>query len=153
MSDQVVDFVAKREQKMEEKRKNAERVFFKNLLSVYCVVGQTKMHPVEMIEVSENGCSFQVQMDTGASVKGTGLEQGSDVPLRLYFSQDTFICVNFKVMNMRQSIESGKRYVRFGCAVDSDISTYEAYVQFVRFLKAYSTAATQDRGDVSVFYL
>jgi hypothetical protein len=145
---QVVDFGEARQQKMDEKRRKAERIFFKNLLSVYCVTGNSQMRPIELVEVSEEGCSFQVPYD-GERPWPTE----TDMPIRLYFSQDTYIPVVMKIMNARPSIDSGAKYMRFGCVIEKNASTYEAYVQFVRFLRLYSEHAHKDKGDVTVFYL
>jgi hypothetical protein len=146
---QVVDFTQAREARMEEKRRKAERIFFKNLLSVYCVVGNHQMRPIELIEVSEDGCSFQVPFDP----KDPWPNRDDELPIRFYFSQDTYIPLNLKIENSRPSIENGTRYVRFGCSVDKSLSSYAAFEQFVRFLKLYSEHAHKDMGDVSVFYL
>ncbi len=52
---QVIDFAEVRAQKLEEKRRNTERILFKHLLSVYSVVGDTSMCPIELIDVREEG--------------------------------------------------------------------------------------------------
>lgn len=145
----VVDFNEVRQAKMEEKRRKTERIFFKNLMSVYCVVGKDKMRPIELIDVSEEGCSFQIPFDP----KNPWPRSSEEIPIRLYFSQDTYVSVVLKVQNSRPSIEEGQRYQRFGCTVDQTLSSYPAYQQFVRFLKAYADHAHKDMGDVSVFYL
>lgn len=147
---QVVDFQQVREQRLEEKRRKAERIFFKSLLSVYCIVGQHKMRPIELIDVSEDGCSFQVPFDARDPWPGSEQEE---LPIRMYFSQDTYIPLHLRIVNRKHSIENGQRYFRFGCQVDRDTSSYAAYEQFVRFLKLYSEAAHKDMGDVTVFYL
>ncbi len=146
---QVVDFKQVRQSRMEEKRRNTQRIFFKNLMSVYCVVGDHHMRPIELIDVSEDGCSFQVPFDGQNPWPNTS----SDLPMRLYFSQDTYVPVVFRVQNSTTSIDNGVRYQRFGCSVDKTLSSYPAYEQFVRFLGAYSEHAHKDKGDVSVFYL
>lgn len=145
----VVDFEKAREQRLDEKRRKAERIFFKHLLSVYCVVGESQMRPIELIEVSEDGCSFQVPFDP----KDPWPNRADDMPIRLYFSQDTYIPIHLKVVNSKPCIDKGVRYIRFGCAVDKSLSSYPAYEQFVKFLKLYSEHAHKDMGDVTVFYL
>jgi hypothetical protein len=147
---QIVDFNEARAQRMDEKRRKTERIFFKNLLSVYCVTETAKMRPIEILDVSENGCSFQVPFD-GDHPWPTDAER--ELPIRFYFSQDTYLLVHFKVENARPCISQGARYTRFGCSVDTGLSSYLAYQQFVRFLKMYSEHAHKDAGDVSVFYI
>ena len=137
-----------RAQKQEEKRRNTERVLFRNLLSVYSVVGDTSMCPIELIEVSEDGCSFQVPFRPEKPWPASAIE----LPLRLYFSQDTFLEVKMTIVNSRPSIDHGDRYIRYGCSVDKQGPAYAAYQQFVRFLKLYADQSRQDTGGVKVFY-
>jgi hypothetical protein len=146
---QVVDFSEKRAQKIDEKRRKTERIFFTNLLSVYCVMGESQMRPIELIDVSEEGCSFQVPFDSD----NPWPKDMSELPIRLYFSQDTYCPLVLTIQNSRPCIDNGVRYVRFGCAIDQTLSSYPVYQQFVRFLKLYSEHAHKDKGDVSVFYL
>ncbi len=146
---QVVDFGEARAQRLDEKRRKTERIFFQHLLGVYSVTGNAQMRPIELIEVSEDGCSFQVPFDAAKPWPADSRE----LPIRLYFSQDTYIPVMLTVVNSRPSIENGTRYVRYGCTVDKTMSSYPAYQQFVKFLALYSEHAHKDKGEVSVFYL
>ena len=146
---QVVDFSEVRAQKLEEKRRTTERIFFKHLLSVYSVVGDSTMCPIEFIDLSEDGCSFQVPYDA----QNPWPKDSKDLPLRVYFSQDTYLEIRCHVQNSRPSIENNRRYVRFGCTVEKSTQSYAAYQQFVRFLKTYSEHAHKDLGDATVFYL
>jgi len=147
--EQVIDFSTAREKRLEEKRKNTERIFFRDLLSVYSVTGQSKMLPIELIDVSEEGCAFQTPYDP----ENPWPKDETGLPIRLYFSKDMYLEVIVKVQNSRHSIEKNKRYLRFGCEIDKGTQSYPAYQQFVRFLKLYSEHAHKDMGDITVFYL
>jgi hypothetical protein len=160
MSDQkVVDFNELRNQKLEEKRRKTERILFKNLLGVYCVTGNQEMRPLELIDISAEGCSFilpfgvQKPWSEPQGVDEHGQELKAQFPLRLYFTQDTYIQIHLTIQNARPMIENGERYMRFGCSVDQQVSSYNAFEQFVKFLKAYSEHAHRDQGMTSVFYL
>jgi hypothetical protein len=148
-SPRVIDFNEVRTQKLEEKRRTTERIFFKHLLNVYSVVSTDQMVPIEFIDLSEEGCSFQIPYDA----EKPWPTSANDIPLRVYFSQDTYLEIRVTVQNSRPSIENNRRYVRFGCSVDKSTASYAAYLQFVRFLKLYSEHAHKDMGDVSIFYL
>lgn len=145
----VIDFNEARAQKMEEKRRTTERIFFKHLLNVYSVVGNGNLRPIEFIDMSEEGCSFQVPHDP----ENPWPTDSKDLPLRIYFSQDTFLEIRANIQNSRPSIENNRRYVRYGCSVDKTTASYTAYQQFVKFLKLYSEHAHKDQGDMTVFYL
>ena len=146
---QVVDFSEARAQRMDEKRRKTERIFFKHLLGIYCVAESTELKQVELMDVSEEGLSFQIPFST----KDVWPRNEKDIPLRLYFSQDTYLPILLRIQNSRPYIEGGVKYLRFGCAVDKSLSSYEGYLQFVRFLTAYSEHAHKDTGKVTLFYL
>ena len=145
----LIDLSEVRAQKLEEKRRKTERVFFKQLLGVYTVIGDDHLQAIELNDISEDGLSFQVKFD---SQKPWPSEDSAEFPVRLYFSQDSFLPVVVRVQNANPMIEDGVRYVRYGCKVDKTLSTYGAYQQFVRFLKSYSEHSQKDSGNVSVYY-
>lgn len=145
----VVDFSEVRAQKLDEKRRKTERIFFKHLLSVYSVVGQSQMRPIELIDVSADGCSFQVPYDS----EKPWPTDAKEMPLRLYFSQDTYLEIHVTIQNARPAIERNASFMRYGCTVDKTTAAYAAFQQFVKFLELYSEHAHKDLGDVSVFYL
>lgn len=145
----VVDFTQAREQKLEEKRRKTERIFFTHLLGVYTVTGDKRMLPIEVIDLSEDGVAFQVPFDA----KHPWPSELVEFPLRLYFSQETYLEIRVRIQNSRPSIDKNQRFTRYGCAVDTETKSYPAYAQFVRFMKLYAEHAHKDLGDVSVFYL
>lgn len=146
---EIIDFSEKRAQRLDEKRRKTERIFFKQMLGIYCVTEGTDLKAVELMDVSEEGCSFQVPFDS----KDPWPKDSNEVALRLYFSQDTYLPVTLKIQNSRPCIEEGVRYVRYGCAIDKGISSYEAYLLFVKFLASYSEHARRDTGKATLFYL
>lgn len=145
----VVDFSEVRAQKLEEKRRKAERIFFKQILGIYCVVDNEEIRPLEVIDVSEEGCSFQIPF----TAENPWPRETKDLPLRLYFSQDTYLPINVTIQNSRPAIENGVRYIRYGCKVDQSTQSFEAYQQFIRFLRLYAEHAHKDNGRVTFFYL
>lgn len=147
--DQVIDFAKIREEKLEEKRRKNERVFFKQILGIYTVVGKNELKQVEIVDVSEDGCSFQVPYDP----KSPWPRDIEELPLRLYFTQDTYLPIQLKIQNSKPLIEEGGRFVRYGCSVDKTLSSYPAYQEFVRFLHLYSLHSHKDDGKVTLFYV
>jgi hypothetical protein len=145
----IVDLGEVRAQKLEEKRRHAERIFFKHLLSVYCITDSSQMRPIELVDISETGISFQVPHNANDPWPTSE----SNLVVRLYFSQDTYLPLHLKIENSRPSIVDGDRFVRYGCSVDKTLTTFETFQQFVRFMKLYSEHAHKDMGDVTVFYI
>lgn len=145
----VINFAKAREAKIEERRRKYERVLFKNFLGVYCVAEGQGLKAVELVDVSAEGLSFQLPVD---SKNLEGLKAGIDMTFRFYFSQDTFIPVVVKLQNTRQCIENGQKFIRFGCAVDQTPQSYDAYKFFVMFLAKYAETSHVDTGDLKFFF-
>lgn len=145
---QIINFSEARAQRMDEKRRKTERIFFKHLLGIYSVTESTELKQIELMDISEEGCSFQIPFDSS----NPWPKNSKDVSVRLYFSQDTYLPIVLKIQNSRPCIEEGVKYLRFGCQIDKTISSYEAYQQFVQFLKAYSEHSHRDTGKVTHFY-
>ena len=148
----LIDFSEAREQKMNEKRRKAERIFFQQLLNVFCEssADEKGLKPVDLVEVSEDGCSLQAPFEPNNSWPK---DLTQPLNLRLYFSQDTYLPVHLKIENSRPCIDQGTRLIRYGCSIDKTTSAYLAYQQFVRFLKLYSEHAHKDQGHTTVFYI
>ena len=91
MTEKVLDFNSKRIENIEEKRRTFERVLFQNFLGCYTVIHQEGViYPVELVDISSDGCLFQVPWDVK---KGKKLETGAEVTLRFYFTNTTYIPV------------------------------------------------------------
>ncbi len=148
-NERVIDFNEVRAQRLDEKRRKTERIFFKHLLSVYSVLGNSEMCPIELVDISEHGCSFQVPYDPARPWP----KDLNEVPLRLYFSQDTYLEIHVKIQNSRPAIERNTSFMRYGCSIDQTTGSYNAYQQFVKFLELYAEHSHKDLGDVTVFYL
>ena len=63
MSGKVLDFAQKREQNIENKRRQFERVLFQNFLGAYTVIDQGgAIYPVSLVDISHDGlstCAFK----------------------------------------------------------------------------------------------
>ncbi len=147
--DSVVDFGRAREQKMEEKRRSTERIFFTQVLGIYGVTDHEKMLPIEFIDASDDGISFKVPI----SAEDAFPKDLKKLAVRLYFSPETYLPIELEIQNFRPHIEDGLKYTRYGASVDKSHQSYEAYQDFVRFLKSYSKHAHKDLGDVTLFYI
>ena len=135
-----------RNRKQEEKKRKTERIFFHNLMGVYSVVKPGKMVPVDLIDVSEEGLAIQVPYQAEASWP----TESNNISLRLYFSPESFMEVVVDIKNTRPTIESGVRYVRYGCAIQTEHRSFHAWAKFVGFLKEFSSISEQDTGNIAV---
>lgn len=135
-----------RNRKQEEKKRKTERIFFHQLVGVYSVVSPGKMIPVDLIDVSEEGVAIQVPYDSEKSWP----TQTHDIPIRLYFSPESFMEITIDVKNSRATIEGGSRYLRYGCSVQTEHKSFAAWASFVTFLKTFSEVSEKDTGNIAV---
>lgn len=146
---QIVDFKEARARRLEEKRRNTERILFKQMLGIYGVTGNDQMRPIELLDVSDEGLSFQTPFDPADQ----WAVQLTEFPIRLYFSQDTYLAIQVTIHNVSPLIIDGLRYNRCGCSVDKSFASYETFLRFVNFLKSYCEHAHKDQGGVTLFYV
>jgi hypothetical protein len=145
----VVDFTEYRAQRLEDKRRKNERILINHFLGVYAVYGGNSLYQVELMDISDDGCSFQVPIDAN---KPWG-EERKEFTIRLYFSQESYLSIPVSVQNKKTVSVNGNRFTRYGCSVDTTASTYDAYSAYVHFLKAYSIVSQNDAGNVNVFFV
>jgi hypothetical protein len=110
------------------------------------VVRPGKMVPVELIDVSDEGLAIQVPYQSDRHWP----KDISNVPIRLYFSAESFMEILVDVKNTRPTIDGGVKYLRYGCEVKKDQKAFEAWARFVGFLKAFSDVSERDSGNISV---
>ncbi|MCM0604902.1 MAG: PilZ domain-containing protein [Xanthomonadaceae bacterium] len=146
---EIIDFKSAQQEKLEEKRRKNQRIIFKNMMGVYGITGDKKLNAIELLDLSDNGISFRIPFN----VEKLWPTDSSDITIRLYFTQDTYIPLRVKIQNSKSMIEEGIKYTRYGCVVEKSGSSFETYKKFVEFTKAYSTESYQDQGGVQVFYI
>lgn len=145
----VISFTKARNARIEELRRKYERVLFKQVLGAYAVAEGTGLKAIELVDLSLDGLSFQLPAH---SKNLDAVETGKELVFRLYFTQDSYLPVGVKIMNRRDCIENGQTFVRFGCAIDTSLQSYETYKTFVTFLGKYAETCHQDAGDLKFFF-
>lgn len=147
METSVVNLFNKRQEKIEEKRREYERVVFKSSFGVYSVMENKGLHAIEIVDISEGGLLFQVREHS--SLK---LDVGEVVPLRFYFSADHYISVDVKVVRSVSAIENGVAYHRYGCLIDKTMSSYAAIYHFVQFITKCAEHGHKDDTHLKIYY-
>ncbi len=145
-NNEIVSLDQFRNKKQEEKKRKTERIFFHHLVGAYAVIKPGKMIPVELIDISDEGLAIQTPYQSERS----WAVADSNLPLRLYFSEDSFMEVNVSIKNARPTIDGGTRYLRYGCEVQKDQRAFDAWKQFVGFLRVYSEISEKDSGNIGV---
>lgn len=143
----IVNLSKVREEKIEERRREYERIVFKNTLGVYTVMDQSGLHAIDLIDISEGGLSFQVPEKKALEVK-----EGDNLNLRFYISTDTYILVGIKVVRSFSAIDQGQVMHRYGCLIDKTMASYAAIFHFVQFIAKCAEHGHKEESGVKVYY-
>jgi hypothetical protein len=134
----VIDFTAIRAKRSQDNRRTVERYFLHHMVDAIVELEEGKELSLEIVEASESGCSFRL-----AANKIKLLPQGQ-IRTRFYFSRESYLLIGLDIVNSTPEIGTGVPATRFGCKVDSTFASTDAYIQFVRFVEAFSAAASRD---------
>ena len=152
MTDKVLDFATKRKENIEEKRRNFERVMFQNFLGCYTVIQREGViYPVELVDMSSDGCLFQIPWDVKS---GTKFEKGTEFTLRFYFTNKSYIPVIVESKYGSEFVDNvGDTYMRYGCEFDKSYPTFEALKPFIEFMYKFAEHSAIDKGDTKIYNL
>lgn len=151
MSDaKILDFVGKRKDKVEKKRRQFERVMFKNFLGSYSVLDdQGSLSSVELVDISHDGCLFQIPQGVKNDRQ---FSKDSEITLRIYFTPESYIPAIVKIRYGKEHTDAqGLRWIQYGCQFDKNTQSFKALESFVNFIHAFSEHSAVDKGDVRVF--
>ncbi len=148
----VLDFSAGRKKRIDKKRRQFERLVLSNFLGAQQEISKDGItHSVSLVDISRSGCRFQIYWN---SDRQSVLAAGSEVTLRMYFAQDSYIPVVMQVKYGREyTSPEGTTYMQYGCEFDTSTSSFEAMSAFIDFLDKYAEHSIQDQGSRKVWYL
>jgi len=144
---QVINLSSVRQEKIEEKRREYERVVFQSSFGVYTYMEATGLNAIELIDISEGGMQFQTPTRSNLS-----LNVGDMIPVRLYFANDHFISVDVKVVRSFTVVEDGRAVNRYGCLMDKTMAAYGAFYHFVQFITKCAEHGHKDDKHLRVYY-
>ncbi|MCM2279701.1 MAG: PilZ domain-containing protein [Oligoflexia bacterium] len=144
----IVSLTEARAKRVAKERRDFERFFLGEMTQVFCVTETGDLFPIEIVELSQAGCSFRVPFESADKVNLDNT--GRFVQLRFYMSRDTYLPVAVKVTNTNPMLEQGFKYVRFGCGVEKELSSYQAYRQLVLFMDAFAKASRRESRKAAV---
>lgn len=153
MSDsKLLDFQSKREKTIETKRRNFERVLFQDFLGAYSVIDEFgSNYPVELVDVSHDGCMIQVPWNPKNHQK---FKEGNDVTLRVYFTKGSFIPVVVNIKHSKEFVDdNGDVYMRYGGEFDKTLPSFSAFEKFIEFIYKYAEFSCVDKGENRVYFL
>ncbi len=152
MTDKVLDFIEKREESIEAKRRNFERILFQNFLGAYAQIDQDgTIYPVTLMDISYDGCLFQTPWDRK---RDRALEMDQEHTVRMYFTKSSFIPVIVKLKRANEAIgKDGQTYMQYGCEFDKSMPSFEALHSFIDFMYKFAEHSAFDKGDTRIFFL
>lgn len=156
MTDEVINFTKKRNESIEQRRREFERVMFQNFLGVYTVLDNSDQTlPIELVDISEKGCLFQIpyyesHKDTNIV---NSLRKRSTADLRIYFTEKSYLLVTVIIKYCKDFSDlEGIPYLKFGCEFDKTSSSFEALESFIKFIYKFAEHASTDRGENKVIH-
>lgn len=151
MTDKVLNFIEKRKETIEKKRRNFERLMFQNVLGCYSVIDNNgTVLPVNLVDISHTGCLFQVPWNVKSDSK---MESDTELTLRMYFTKKSFVPAIVTIKYGKEFLDKdGQTYMQYGCEFDTSISSFEALSSFIDFLYKFAEHSAIDHGESKVFF-
>lgn len=148
----VLNLQDKRKESVEKKRRNFERMLFDDFLGCYGVIDEHgTTFPVELVDISHDGCMFQTPVSKSAQAK---FKKGSDLTLRIYFTKNSYIPVVVNIRHMSEHTdESNRTFLRYGCEFDKTLSSFKALETFIHFIYQYAEVSSFDKEQHKVYFL
>jgi hypothetical protein len=147
----VINFKKKREESIEKKRRNIERVVLNDILGAYSVIDkQGTSYPIQLVDISYDGCLFQIPIRDN---KPKYFNPGKEISLRLYLTDSTYLPVVGHVRHLNEHEEQGNKYMRIGCEFNKEMPSFDALNSFIEFLYKFAEFSQEDKGDTKVYYL
>jgi hypothetical protein len=152
MTDKVLDFIGKRKENIEVKRRSFERILFQNFLGAYTVIDKEgTVYPVTLVDISQEGCLFQVPWNVKADEK---FAEKTEITMRMYFTKQSYIPVIVNVKYGNEFIgKDGQTYMHYGCEFDTSMPSFKAMESFISFMYDFAEHSAFDRNTEKSFFL
>ncbi|MDD0851514.1 PilZ domain-containing protein [Halobacteriovorax sp. GB3] len=152
MSENVLNFQKKREETIEKKRRSFERLLFQNFLGAYTVIdAHETVYPVELIDISQDGCLFQIPWNFNKDKK---FNDDFEIKMRMYFTKHSYIPVIVNIRYGKEFVDSdGQTYMHYGCEFDKSLPSFDAMRNFINFMYSFAEHSAIDKGDVKTYFL
>jgi len=148
----VVDFGEKRKKSIEQKRRTFERVVFEEFLGVYSVVDdQGSSFPVKLIDISGDGCQFQLPFSLKAKNQ---FKSGTELTLKFFFTKGSYLPAVVTIRHATEYIDKdGDAWLKLGGAFDTALPSFKALSSFIDFIYKYAEFSCLDKGESKVYFL
>lgn len=152
MTAKVISFNKKRQENIEKKKRQFERVLFSEFVGAYTELdgGQQGIFALQVIDISQTGCLLAVEDQENFEKV---FKQNATLRLRFYFTKKSFIPAEVKVMRTEKTMVGGKKYYHIGCEFDENLPSYQAIRAMVGFMYQYAEHSCNDGQEKRVFFL
>jgi len=110
-----------------EKRKH-ERLDMRKVFGIYAIVKDEKMLHMTIVDASPEGCAFKIAENHDFKKIPQELE------VKLSFFDEDDLLLTFHVMNVREHVVDGMKYMIYGCAIQPGDEAYMSYLAFYNSL-------------------
>jgi PilZ domain len=145
----IVDMTKRREEILNEERREVRRTILTGFIGAFVVVPQPVgskskggLLKVEIYDISAEGISFDVDPEYGQ------FKKGEEFAMRVYLSHNAYFPFSINVQNIRR-LEGDGAY-RHGASFARGTVNDEALHHFVKFIETVSASLERDTGDIMV---
>lgn len=151
----LFNFLEKRQELVDKKRRKFERVMFDNFLGCFSVIDNNgTMFEISLNDISQDGMQFQIPWTGKQKDKGK-FQVGQELNIRFYFTQTSYIPASVTIRYESEGIDgkNGAKCLRYGAKIDSSTSSYQALQSFIQFIYQFAKHSVEDKGDRKVYFL
>ena len=138
----VVNYDEQKQRILFHERRQIKRTILTEFVSALVVVPEKGLLKVAIYDISEQGISFDVEMDQGA------FKADEEVVMRVYLNQKTYFPIGLKIKHItHENIEGVNRH---GSEFTQQAKADAALQYFVKFIESVSQELKKDDGDLMV---
>lgn len=136
----VVDYSEQKQKILFHERRQMKRTILTEFVSAMVVVPEKGLLKVAIFDISEQGVSFDVELEQGA------FQVDESVIMRVYLNQKTYFPIALKIKHV--TTEQSEGVNRHGAIFMKDAQSDAALQYFVRFIESVSHGLKRDEGDL-----
>lgn len=136
----VVDYSEQKQKILFHERRQMKRTILTEFVSAMVVVPEKGLLKVAIFDISEQGVSFDVELEQGA------FKIDEPVTMRVYLNQKTYFPIALQIKHV--TTEQSEGVNRHGAIFIKDALTDAALQYFVRFIESVSHGLKKDEGDL-----
>jgi len=138
----LVDFTEKRDEILKQERRQVKRTILTEFISAHVVVPNRGLNKVAIHDISDEGIAFDLEVEDGK------FKKNEELAMRIYLNATTYFPFFVKVKNCRFIEDEG--VYRVGSQFDKKSFNSEALSHFIKFIETVSANLKSDSGDIMV---